>query len=298
MSKLSHLSILALGGALTLAPVLHARPCSGNGDLMGAYGWTASRTAVFAPITVDPPSTTIVRSITPIGVLAGGAAKGLAFAGVGRVFLDGNGGIFASSSATTPVIQVGTYSVNLDCTISANIVDAFTPPQEFYSAPVQASAIFQGVVVQSGTEISLTQTSGLGGTTLEFKKMKQYGGCAEDALTGSFGFLATGISYSLDADNTLTTVPFALAGRVVGDGAGKFVTDALADQSPSKAGQFTGVYSVSGDCTGAGTLIDSNGKSRKISLVVVNPAAGTSGAFGVLFAFTDSTIGSGVAVQQ
>jgi hypothetical protein len=298
MSKLSHLSVLALGGLLALAPVLDARPCTGNGDIAGAYGWTASRSPVFVPVAVDPPATTIVRSITPIGALAGGAANALAFAAVGRVYLDGSGGIFSSSSATTPVLQVGTYSVNLDCTISASIIDAFMPPQEFFFGPAQASATFQGVVVQSGTEISLAQTSGIGGTTIELQKMKQYGGCAEDALTGSFGFSASGVSSILGADNTLSTTPFVLAGRFVGDGTGKFVNDALADQSPLKPRQFTGVYSVSGDCTGAGTLIDSNGKSRKISLVVVNSAAGSAGAAGVFFAFTDTTVGSGVAVQQ
>jgi len=297
MSKLSHLSILALGGALTLTPVVQARTCTGNSDVVGAYGWTGSRSPVFAPLSIDPPATTIARSITPIGALAGGAANQIAFAAVGRVFIDGNGGIFSSSNATTPVLQVGTYTVNVDCSISATIIDAFMPPQEFFFGPAQASATFQGVVVQTGTEINLTQTSGIGGTTIELKKMKQYGGCAEDALNGSFGLSATGISYHLDADNTLSTTPFALAGRLVGDGLGKFVIDALAEQSPLKTRQFTGTYSVSGDCTGAGTLVDSTGKSRKISLVVVNSAAG-SGAAGVMFAFTDSTIGSGVAIQQ
>jgi len=298
MSKLSHLSILALGGALTLTPVVQARTCTGNSDVVGAYGWTGSRSPVFAPLSIDPPATTIARSITPIGALAGGAANQIAFAAVGRVFIDGNGGIFSSSNATTPVLQVGTYTVNVDCSISATIIDAFMPPQEFFFGPAQASATFQGVVVQTGTEINLTQTSGIGGTTIELKKMKQYGGCGDDTLTGSFGFSVTGVSHVLDADNNVLATPFALAGRFAGDGGGKFATDTLAEQSPLTARQFTGIYSVSGDCTGAGTLLDSSGKSRKISFVVVDAGAGSGGAKGVLFAFTDLTVGAGIATQQ
>src|SRR6185436_18004183 len=130
------------------------------------------------------------------------------------------------------------------------------------------------------------------------KKMKQYGGCGDDTLTGSFGFSVTGVSHVLDADNNVLATPFALAGRFAGDGGGKFATDTLAEQSPLTARQFTGIYSVSGDCTGAGTLLDSSGKSRKISFVVVDAGAGSGGAKGVLFAFTDLTVGAGIATQQ
>jgi hypothetical protein len=244
--------------------------------------------------------TPITHSNTPIGALASGAASSVSFAVVGRAYFDGNGGISAGSSATAPAWQVGKYTVNTDCTISATITDAFVEPFSPFLPSIQASATFEGVVVQSGDEIVLAQTGGASGTTLTFKKMKQTGGCAEDVLSGTFGLAATGLSSSLVAEtNTMAVTPFNLAGRFVGDGGGKFVVDSLADQSVLKSRLFTGTYSVNGDCTGAGTLVDNNGKSRKIGFVIVDAEGGTNGASGMMFAFTDSTtIGYGLAKQQ
>lgn len=300
MSKWNHLNILALVGALPLTPLLHARPCVGNGDVVGGYGFSGSRSPIFAPLSIDPPGTNLIaRSATPIGLLAGGAANAQAFSAVGRVYFDGNGAIWATPTATTPSQQVGAYSINVDCTISATITDVFSPVQEFFFAPAQASVSFLGVVVQSGSEISLTQINGPGGTSLTLRKAKQNSGCTDENLNGSFGLAATGLSYTLDPENEgLLTTPFNLAGRIAGDGAGKFTLDALSEQSPVKNRQFTGTYSVNGDCTGVATLVDSSNKIRKISLVLVNLGVGSSGTSGILFAFTDSTIGSGEGSLQ
>jgi hypothetical protein len=51
-----------------------------------------------------------------------------------------------SSPAQTlprPCYKSAHTQVNVDCTISASIIDIFTPPQEFYFGPAQASATFQ-----------------------------------------------------------------------------------------------------------------------------------------------------------
>src|SRR2546425_1221546 len=117
MTNLSRFRALVLGGALAMAPVLHARTCSGNGDLIGGYGWIGSRAAEFVPVAATAPGTN-VGSATAIGALAAGAANPGTFASVGRVFLDGNGGVFASATPLAGLTQVGTYSVNPDCTVS------------------------------------------------------------------------------------------------------------------------------------------------------------------------------------
>src|SRR5712691_2669662 len=103
MNKLTRLSTLILGGALAVAPALQARTCSGNGDLLGGFGWSGSRAVPFVPAT---PVTSINGSTTQIGALTAGAANAAAFASVGRVYLDGAGGIFSSSTPLTSLLQV------------------------------------------------------------------------------------------------------------------------------------------------------------------------------------------------
>src|SRR5436190_719205 len=123
MTNLSRSLPLILAGALCIAPGLEARTCTGNGDLIGGFGWVGTRTAA-----LTSTATPIVASNTPIGTLAAGAANAGAFAAVGRVFLDGSGGIFASADLASPLLQVGTYTANTDCTISVAITDAFATP--------------------------------------------------------------------------------------------------------------------------------------------------------------------------
>src|SRR5262249_49661423 len=145
MSNLHRLGTLVLGAFLAAAPALEARTCSGNGDLIGAYGWIAGREATFVPVAASAPGT-IVGSNTAVGALTAGAVNSAIFASVGRLYLDGNGGLFASATAGSTLAQVGTYSVNTDCTISATFTDAFATPGGAGLTPVQASATFEGVV--------------------------------------------------------------------------------------------------------------------------------------------------------
>src|SRR5262245_13502507 len=142
MHKLTGLSTLILGGVLAMAPALQARTCSGNADLLGGYGWIGSRSAAFVATT---PVAAINGSATQIGALTAGAANSAAFASVGRVYLDGNGGIFSTSTPLTTLQQVGSYTVNSDCTVSATLTDTFATPGGAGLTPVQASVTFEGV---------------------------------------------------------------------------------------------------------------------------------------------------------
>jgi len=304
MSKVSRWSMLVLGGALALAPVLEARTCAGNSDVIGAYGWYGTRAPQFVPAPADPPVTPINGSATPIGAFAAAAQNSAAFSLIGRIYTDGNGGIFASASATAPVLQVGTYVANSDCTISATITDTFATPAEAFLTPIQASAKFEGVIVQGGNEVDLVQSTGVRGTTLIWRKTRQYNGCSTEGFTGTFGFTASGqITSSVATDGsdtpTVTVAPFSVSGRFVPDGTGKFVQDSLALTSPLTTRQFTGTYAVNADCTGTGTLVDSTGKSRKITFVIISNGTGANPQSGVFFSFTDATVsGAGLAQQQ
>jgi hypothetical protein len=302
MSKLNYLGTLILGVALALAPSLQARSCSGNGDAIGGYGWAGGRSSDFVPLATTAV-TPVGGSTTRLGALAAGAANTAAFSSVGRMFLDGNGFMFASAAAGGGLAQVGTYLVNSDCTISATITDAFAQPGAAGLTPVQASVTFEGVVVQSATEINLVQTgNGSSGAVLTLRRTRQFNSCGNDSLTGTFGLSGVGVATAAPAPGAPPVASaFTLSGRINADGNGFLVQDSLGLTSPLTKRQFTGTYLVNSDCTGTATLIGSDAKARKIDFVIVSPVVSNpANALPLLsFAFTDAgVVGSGLAQQQ
>jgi hypothetical protein len=303
MKKLSCCCLL-LVSALVVVPGVEARTCTGAGDLIGGYGWIGSRSSLFVPPPASPPIVPVAGSVTPIGVLAGGAANSDAFASVGRLLLDGNGGVFAGANSTSALLQAGKYTVNTDCTIAVTITDAFATPVEAGLPPVQATATFEGIIVQNGNEIDLVQTGAASGTILTLKKTRQINGCTPDAVGGNFGLSAQGVSTVSTvtpgtADTVTTTKPFTLNGRFLADGVGSFVKDSQGLLSPLTARQLTGTYTVNQDCSGSGTLVSSDGKTtRKIDFVIVGAGSGSAAPQSIVFVFTDKgTIGTGLAQQ-
>ena len=297
--------ILTLACILALAPALQARTCSGNGDVIGSFGWLGSRSAEFVPDPIVTPAAPIAGSATLIGGLAAGAANIFAFASVGRLFLDGNGGLFAASTPGGPVVSAGSYNVNSDCTISATITDAFAIPGVPGTIPVAARVTFEGVVVGGGNEVDLTQTGTVSGTILTLKKTQQ--SCTINGLFSAFGITATGVAPTPTTTTTppgLTTpsdlAPFTILGRFVADGAGNLVEDATALQSPLVNREVTGTYNVNSDCTGTALLVTADGQKRNANLVIVNVGSDLSnGPQALEFAFSDpGVVGSGSAQQQ
>jgi hypothetical protein len=299
LSKLHRAGIIMLGG-LAIVPTLAARTCSGNGDVVGSFGWLGIRTPDFVPVAVTPPGTTAAGSSTAIGALVAGAVNTAAFTSVGRVFLDGNGGVFATSTPGAIQTPAGTYTVNSDCTVSATLTDAFATPGFPGLPPTEASATFEGVVVEAGNEIDLTQTGSSEGTIVTLRKTKQ--SCSNDGLFSAFGISATGLTTTPSATvgSIPTTTPFGIVGRFVADGAGNLVEDAMAQASPLSNRQLTGTYTVNMDCTGTATLATADGKKRGANFVIVTQGSDLSNGPQTLeFAFTDAgVVGSGLAQQQ
>src|SRR3954447_17669215 len=104
MNNIIRSAAFVFGSVAALAPSVQARTCSGNGDLIGGYGWVGSRSQEFVVTTAPPGSNgavtdsslTVAGSRTQIGNLTAGAQNSTAFASVGRVYLDGSGGMFSS----------------------------------------------------------------------------------------------------------------------------------------------------------------------------------------------------------
>ena len=300
MHKLTGLSTLIVGGALTIAPALQARTCSGNADLLGGYGWVGSRPAAFVPAT---PLAAINGSTTQIGALTAGAANSAAFASVGRVYLDGNGGIFSTSTPLTTLQQVGTYMVNSDCTVSATLTDTFATPGGAGLTPVQASVTFEGVVVQNFNEVNLVQTgTAASGAVVTLRRAKQFNACGIDSLTGTFGLAASGVATVAPTPGaTPVATPFTLFGRINADGTGFLVQDSVGLASPLTQRRYTGTYTVNQDCTGSATLVGPDTKSRKIDFVIVSPGGPnpTNATQSLVLSFTDpGVVGAGLAQQQ
>ena len=304
LSALSRSGVIVLGALLAIVPTLQARSCSGNGDVVGSFGWLGARTSDFVPAAMTSPRA-VSGSSTPIGLLLTGAANTAAFTSIGRVFFDGNGAILATSTPGGAQTSVGVYTVNGDCTVSATFTDAFLTAASTGLVPTQASATFEGVVVETGNEIDLVQTGTVTGTAITLRKTKQ--SCTIDGVFDAFGLSATGVTTATPApvagtpaSSTPTSTPFSIVGRFVADGAGNLVEDAIAQASPLNDRKVTGTYMVNMDCTGTATLITADGKKRAANFVIVTLGADLSdGPQALELAFTDSgVVGSGLAQQQ
>jgi len=317
MKMLKQFAVIAFAGLLVTAQALEARTCGGAGDVQGSFGWLGGRTTdAVAPAPASSTSTTttapapITGSATPIGTLVTGAVNGNTFYSVGRIYLDGNGGMFATSSPGAVASTVGTYKVNGDCTVSVTLTDAFAPNPGFLvgiTTTSQPSATFEGVVVVGGNEIDLTQTGTVSGTMVTLRKTKQL--CSTAELNSAYGISASGYvagtttSTTTNAGTTTTTspnVPFSILGRFVGDGNGILYQDNIGATSPLTNREITGTYSVNGDCTGTISLTTADGKKKGASFVIVLQGTTLNNAPEALaITFTDAgVVGSGFAQPQ
>jgi len=89
-------------------------------------------------------------------------------------------------------------------------------------------------------------------------------GCSIGSLQGSYGFRMTGTPRGASA--------YALVGRLVSDGKGKFTvvaTEALSDLSVRGA-KFSGTYEVNADCTGSALFLFANGDQVHLDFVLVD----------------------------
>jgi hypothetical protein len=329
MNSVRSIRVLLVTGALMIVPALQARTCGGTGDVIGSFGWVGMRSVAFVAVPVTPPgtastttttttttatttspSTPVVGSATAIGGLVAGSLNPAPFASVGRLYLDGNGGVFASAAPGGAVVQTGSYTVNTDCTIGATLTDAFAPTSggaAGLTPLVQPSATFEGVMVQTGNEIDLTETGAVAGTTITLKKTKQ--NCSVADVFSAFGISASGViagtssTTVTNAGSNNTSTPstsFSILGRFVSDGNGNLYVDNIGATSPLTKRKISGTYNVNTDCTGTITLITSDGTKRGANFVEVTAGPNLSNAPPALeLAFTDTgVVGSGFAQQQ
>ncbi len=224
-------------------------------------------------------STPVTVSNTPLGQLIGGMSGTLPFAVVGRIVADGAGNLLAASSPTGALTSVGTYTVNSDCSVSMTLNDVFigmpvTAPGTAGSSSsstgnssssstgsstgtstgtgttsgstttaTPATLTVQGMVLNSGAEIDLTQTAASNtGAVIMLRRTLQFSGCTESNVSGVFGLVLQWSTSSTTSSTTTGTSPgttsssslgvLSFIGRLSANGGGLFIKDALATQSP------------------------------------------------------------------
>jgi hypothetical protein len=307
-------SVAALLGVALLAPALQAQTCSGNGEVLGSYGYFASRDGYFllgatppgtalVPIGVTPPGTTaLAPPLVPIGVTPPGTATGsntpwgrlvagLANNGVmsvlGRIFADGMGNLYASPTfgGLNTTTLAGTYNVTTDCSITMAIRDPFLTGTD--TGP---TVNLTGVVRGNRIEAIMTGPSAAG-ATVTFVRTSQFNNCTVASLTGPFSITGTGMTLpgfvnpGTSTGVNLTGGPFT-PGQPGNLGTafnlfGRFTADGSGILLPATGAPqatvnrtLTGTYTLNPDCTGTMRIADAAGNTRNLSFVLVNESSG------------------------
>jgi len=324
-------------GAIFFVSNLQARTCTGNGDVIGSYGFFGSRAGFFL-LGATPPGTTASGSapLVPVGVTPPGTTAALnpwsnfvnslagksVFSANGRVFADGAGNLYTSSTPTALIVNtlVGNYTVNTDCTLSMSLGNPFSATGGTIGTTLTTLVTLEGIITDGGgaghIEAVVTGPDAAG-AQVSFVRTSQFNACNNATITGQHGVVGSGFvvagtntgtgtgagtgvasAFTPGAAGALGT-PFTLVGRFFSDGLGNFIADPPSVISPIKR-TLTGTYAVNVDCTGTGRFVDSSGTARNVSFVLVNDATQIQNSEQTIrFVFTDpGVIGDGSASQQ
>lgn len=180
-----------------------------------------------------------------------------------------------------------------------------------------ASIKVVGVVLDRGAEIDLTQAGASNtGAVITLRRAVQFAGCTDANVTGTFGLIAEASVTSGQPSSSGVTAgsggsssslgAASVIGRLAANGAGMFLPDAQATQSPLQALQLTGTYVVADDCSGSAQFADTSGTMHNIDFVIVQAEsnASTPNTLQVtlpelLFSFTDQGVtGTGFAKHE
>jgi hypothetical protein len=228
---------------------------------------------------ITPPGTTSNQggySSTSIGQLVGNINVGGAFSTAGVLYFDGAGHILVATAAAplAPSIQVGTYSVNSDCTINVTLTDVFntTTSGPGVTNPTLGSSNLIGIVLGGGAELDLsvaqssTSTNGniplisgefVSRLSIQIVRSFSYG-CSVASLTGSYGLVGTGYAVvnpsGTGTNATGTTQPGTLLASISFDGNGNVVPQTVTSPSPLGSFQYAGTYTMNLNCSGTLTL--------------------------------------------
>jgi hypothetical protein len=267
--------VLALGGTLAAAQQMVC--IATTASVAGSYAYTATQMPVpGAAVAVPANPTTPTYSNTTIGQLIENINGGGAFGSAEVFYFDGAGNISVVPSpipAAGIFVNVGTYSVNSDCTINVTLTDVFNAATSGpgVTIPIQASVKLVGLVLGGGSEIDLsmplsassTHTStviipGEFVTRLNIQMVRSFPyGCNASYLTGAYGLIGAGLALvngTAATGNPTTIQPATFYAGLIFDGNANVLMETTNPLSPLATVQYTGTYKVSADCSGTMSL--------------------------------------------
>ncbi len=250
-----------------------------TGSVVGSYTYVATEVPL-GGVVITPPGTTTNQpgySSTPVGLLVGNINVGGSFSTAGVLYFDGAGHILVATAASpmAPSVQVGTYTVNTDCTINVTLTDVFNTTT---SGPGVTNVTFGssnliGIVLGGGTEVDLsvaqssTSTNGnmpvINGefaSRLSVQLIRSFPyGCSVASLTGSYGLVGSGFALVNSTTSGTTTSgnpqPVTFLASVTFDGNGNVIPQTVTSPSPLGSFQYAGTYTMNLNCTGTITLM-------------------------------------------
>jgi hypothetical protein len=247
-----------------------------NGSVVGSYTYVATELPL-SGVVISPPGTTSNQySNSSIGQLLGNINTGAAFSSAGVLYFDGAGHILVATTASplAASTQVGTYTVNSDCTITVTLTDVFntTTSGPGVTNPTFGTSSLIGIVLGGGTELDLSVAQSLTSTNgnmpvmtgefasrlfIQLIRSFPYG-CSVASLTGSYGLVGTGYALlnptTSGTTTTGTTQPVIFFASVTFDGNGNVVPQTVTSPSPLGNFQYAGTYTMNLNCTGTLTL--------------------------------------------
>ena len=139
----------------------------------------------------------------------------------------------AAASSTSPAVtlNVGTFSVNTDCSASVK----FT-----------SGAAYDLYLATNGQEALYVRTDALGGS--EFGILRRAGSCV--SLNGSYTFQVGGVSTQSPTSGPTGEYAYSAAGTLALDGIGNFnLAQSLVTSAGAQKSTASGTYTVGGDCS-------------------------------------------------
>jgi hypothetical protein len=308
MYKALTLSLL-LGFGATFSVAQTVGCLATTSSLIGSYTFIGTQLPL-AGVTISPPGSTTLYSQTPLGQLVGDITAGAPFSTSNVFYFDGNGHILIATSSAPlyPSTIVGTYTVNMDCTVNVTITDvnntATSGPG--ISTPTQASVNLIGVVLGGGTEVDLTVAQSTTSTNgnmpvvtgqfdsrllIQLVRSFNYG-CSAATLTGSYGLIGTGFATTSSSSTTGTTTatgtgtttpsgatqPIVFFASVTFDGNGNVVAQTPSTStSPLASFNYMGTYTMNLNCSGTMTLSPPKSTSTTTTTGTGTSGTGTTG---------------------
>jgi hypothetical protein len=223
-----------LGCLLMIPEVLPAAPGCTTGQLQGVYNAQVTNIG-FQAVVALPPTTS--GTITVIGLASNPNSLSGSLPGLGRYFFDGTGNIVgvSAASSTSPAMStnVGTYTVNADCSGSLKLT---------------SGASYDVFLATSGTQIQYVRTDPNGNA--EAGILRRAGSCVTLSSPSNFAFEVGGSTKQTPPSGTSAPYPYSAAGTLSLSGSGAFtMAQSLVTSAGVQRSTSSGSYTVGGDCS-------------------------------------------------